>query len=137
MWPGIVFWLPMCDPFHNRSRSPAVNRKPSISKAYLKPGRSRRSGTVVNSNFQFALASDPMSQLVTALVIVCHSSILFHTNGLIPAVNQVDDQLDHGLFICRMALCDHQCDGHQCVVGNPLGAVFAIKGTVFLHKPEK
>jgi len=25
---GSLEWLPMCNPLHNRSRSPAVNRKP-------------------------------------------------------------------------------------------------------------
>ena len=32
-----------------------------------------------------------MSQLVTAIVIVCHSATLIHANGLIPAVDQVDE----------------------------------------------
>ena len=78
-----------------------------------------------------------MSQLVTALVTVCHSSTLIPANSLIPAVYQIDDQLDHGLFIRWIALCDHQRDGHQCIVGNPLGAIFAVKGMVLFHKPEK
>ena len=29
-----MYWLPVCNPLHNRSLSPAVNRKPSISKSY-------------------------------------------------------------------------------------------------------
>lgn len=35
------FWLPVRNPLHNRSRSPAVNRKPSKSTGYQRPGRSR------------------------------------------------------------------------------------------------
>jgi len=34
-------WLPMCNPLHNRSLSPAVNRRPSISTGYQRSGRSR------------------------------------------------------------------------------------------------
>ena len=78
-----------------------------------------------------------MSHLITAIVIVCHSSTLFHTNGLIPAVDQIDDQLDHGPLIRRIALSDHQRDGHQCVVGNPLGAIFAVKRFVAGQKSDE
>jgi site-specific DNA recombinase len=34
-------WLPVCNPLHNRSLSPAVNRKLSISTGYQRSGRSR------------------------------------------------------------------------------------------------
>ncbi len=34
-------WLPVCNPLHNRSLSPAVNRKPSISIGYQRADRSR------------------------------------------------------------------------------------------------
>ena len=33
------FWLPVCNPFHNRSLSPAVNLSPSISKGYQRSSR--------------------------------------------------------------------------------------------------
>ena len=55
----------------------------------------------------------------------------------IPAVDQIDDQFDHGLLIRRIALCDHQRDGHQCVVGNPLGAIFAVKRFVAGQKSDE
>ena len=35
-----MIWLPVCNPLHNRSLSPAVNRKPSISTGYQRSGRS-------------------------------------------------------------------------------------------------
>ena len=36
----VVEWVPECNPLHNRSLSPAVNRKPSISTGYQRSGRS-------------------------------------------------------------------------------------------------
>lgn len=40
--PGFgVSWLPVCNPRHNRSLSPTVNRKTSISTSYQRSGRFR------------------------------------------------------------------------------------------------
>ena len=47
-----ICWLPMCNPLHNRSLSPAVNRKPSISTCYQRSGRSRRTGSGIKSHFR-------------------------------------------------------------------------------------
>ena len=44
-------WLPVCNPLHNRSLSPAVNRKPSISTGYQRSGGSRRTGSGVDPDF--------------------------------------------------------------------------------------
>ncbi len=46
-----VIWLPRRNPLHNRSRSPAVNRKPSISTGYQRSGRSRRGRSGVDPDF--------------------------------------------------------------------------------------
>ena len=45
-------WLPVCNPLHNRSLSPAVNQKPSISTCYQRSGRSRRTGSGIKSHFR-------------------------------------------------------------------------------------
>ncbi len=45
------FWLPVCNPLHNRSLSLAVNRKPSISTDYQRSGRSRRGRSGVDPDF--------------------------------------------------------------------------------------
>ncbi len=55
-------------------------------------------------------ARKPMSQLDVAV-----------RHALIPAVDQIDDQLDHGFLVRGVALGDHQPDGHQGIVGNALG----------------
>jgi hypothetical protein len=46
------YWLPVCNPLHNRSLSPAVNQKPSISTCYQRSGRSRRTGSGIKSHFR-------------------------------------------------------------------------------------
>lgn len=57
-----VFWLPECNPLHNRSLSPAVSRKPSMSTGYQRSGGSRRTGSDVNVDFPI-LYTKRMSQV--------------------------------------------------------------------------
>ena len=47
----VFYWLPVCNPLHNRSLSLAVNRKPSISTDYQRSGRSRRGRSGVDPDF--------------------------------------------------------------------------------------
>jgi len=47
----ISTWLPGCNPFHNRSLSPAVKRKPIISTGYQRARRSRHAGSGVDPDF--------------------------------------------------------------------------------------
>ena len=49
--PPLEDWLPVCNPLHNRSLSPAVKRKPFISTGYQRARRSRHAGSGVDPDF--------------------------------------------------------------------------------------
>lgn len=54
-------WLPVCNPLHNRSLSPAVNRKPSIATGYQRSGRSggpEAASSYVSSAVETSLRTD-------------------------------------------------------------------------------
>ena len=60
-------WLPACNPFHNRSLPPSVNRKPSISTGYQRSGGSRRTGSDVNVDFPITLHDANVASRVVSL----------------------------------------------------------------------
>jgi len=60
-------WLPVCNPFHNRSLSPAVNRSPSISTGYQRAGRSRLGGSGVELDFTITLPDADVASRVVGL----------------------------------------------------------------------
>ena len=64
-------------------------------------------------------------------------SLSSSVTALIPAVDQIDDQFDHRLLVHRFALGDHQRDGHQSIVGNPLRSIFTVKRFVAGQKSDE
>jgi len=59
------FWLPVCNPLHNRS--PAVNRKPSISTGYQRACCPRRAGSGVDFDFPITLPNADVASRVESL----------------------------------------------------------------------
>ena len=52
-------------------------------------------------------------------------------------VNQIHHHLYHYVLLFRLALGNHQREGHEGVVGDALSAVFVIEDAVVIEEPEK
>ena len=87
----------MCNPLHNRSRSPAVNRKPSISVGYQRSGRSRRTGSGVKLDFPILLHEANVASRFVSLSQVPQSSIIRSPVGSSVIIDPILLSVGHAL----------------------------------------
>ena len=52
-------------------------------------------------------------------------------------VNQVHHHLYHHIFFFGLALCNHESERHEGIIGKALGAVRAIEDAVTIEEPEE
>jgi hypothetical protein len=74
--------------------------------------------------------ADPFFSKQAAVPIFCLDSV-------VAPVDQVDDDLDNGLFLFGTALRNQKCECHQGVVGEALGAVGAVEDSVVCEKVDE
>ena len=55
----------------------------------------------------------------------------------ISLVNQVHHHLHHHIFLLGLALCNHESERHESVIGKAFGAVRAIEDAVAVEEPEE
>ena len=56
---------------------------------------------------------------------------------MISLINQIYHYFHHHVFLFGFALGNHQREGNECVVGQPLGAVLTIEYAVVVEEPEE
>ena len=52
-------------------------------------------------------------------------------------IDEVYHHFYHYVFLFRLALCNHQCEGNERIVGNAFGAIGTIEDAVVIHEPEE